>query len=530
MALTPTQEAQVIELVNKQAALLSLANNEATITSKLAAPKVNLGQLAPAASLTDTDLLLVRQGTTDKSATGAAVKSLAQNGSVLTTGDQTIGGNKTFSNPIVGSTTTQVSRTSATGSAIVPVGTTAQRDASPAAGYLRYNSSLSAWEGYNGTAWDAVARDLLNTTRIDVASASTVDLTTLAPNTRHIRITGLTTINAFTVAAGQTYFVTFASSGTITNNANIVTNTGQNISRLAGDSCIIRATAANTVEVLSYWRVSTFYDPLYQSQIQPINAAINGGFSTLTISANNPLQLDFRSSALNSGTVNRRYGTPAPLTISLGSTLGTVNGVTADLAVLAIDNAGTIELAVRNMAGGPDLSETNLINTVAEGGGGAADSADVIYSNTARTAVPYRVLGVLRSTQPAAGSWTVQPSLVQGAGGNATSGPRFAPRYVSADQTVTFNAVLNLAHGLGVRPSIVNLALKCAVAEGGYAVGDEILFASIDASGIYALSLSFDATNITVSTQGTIRVTNKSTTALVSITAANWRWVARAWL
>ena len=73
MSLTPTQEAQVLELLNQQAALLSLAQNEATITSKLAATKVNLGQLTPASSLADTDLMMVRQGVVEKSTTGSVL-------------------------------------------------------------------------------------------------------------------------------------------------------------------------------------------------------------------------------------------------------------------------------------------------------------------------------------------------------------------------------------------------------------------------------------------------------------------------
>lgn len=101
----------------------------------------------------------------------------------------------------------------------------------------------------------AASVDFLNTTRINVASAATVNLTSSAPNTRNINITGTTTITAFTVAAGQTYFVRFADGLTLTNNASIVTQTGANIQTVAGDTCIIRATAENSVEVLSYCRV-----------------------------------------------------------------------------------------------------------------------------------------------------------------------------------------------------------------------------------------------------------------------------------
>ena len=50
----------------------------------------------------------------------------------------------------------KVSKSSSTGSALVPVGTTAQRDGTPAQGYFRFNSSTNQFEGYNGTAWGAV--------------------------------------------------------------------------------------------------------------------------------------------------------------------------------------------------------------------------------------------------------------------------------------------------------------------------------------------------------------------------------------
>ncbi len=47
-------------------------------------------------------------------------------------------------------------KTSNTGSSILPVGTTAQRDASPAAGYLRFNDDLDKPEVFNGTSWGSV--------------------------------------------------------------------------------------------------------------------------------------------------------------------------------------------------------------------------------------------------------------------------------------------------------------------------------------------------------------------------------------
>lgn len=67
MALTASEEALVRQLLDQQAAILSLAGNEATITSKLGATKVTLADLVAASSLADADLLLTRQGTNDKS-------------------------------------------------------------------------------------------------------------------------------------------------------------------------------------------------------------------------------------------------------------------------------------------------------------------------------------------------------------------------------------------------------------------------------------------------------------------------------
>lgn len=53
---------------------------------------------------------------------------------------------------ISGLTTGYVQKTSATGSAYLPAGTTAQRPGTPAAGYIRYNSTTGKFEGY-GSAW-----------------------------------------------------------------------------------------------------------------------------------------------------------------------------------------------------------------------------------------------------------------------------------------------------------------------------------------------------------------------------------------
>jgi hypothetical protein len=172
------------------------------------------------------------------------------------------------------------------------------------------------------------------------------------------------------------------------------------------------------LRAMSPLRVKQAIDSL-ADQIRSISASVAS--SALTISAS-AITLDFRSTTLGSGAVTTVSGTPANLVISSGSTLGTVSGQQSRIAVLALNNAGTIELAAVNIAGGVDLSETGLISTTAEGGAGAADSATAIYSTAARSSVAYRVIGYIESTQSTAGTWATAPSTIQGAGGNALMG------------------------------------------------------------------------------------------------------------
>ena len=154
-----------------------------------------------------------------------------------------------------------------------------------------------------------------------------------------------------------------------------------------------------------------------EAGIQSITATVAANALTVTL---NPTTLDFRSSTLTSGTVvSRVIPSAISVVVSSGSTLGTVSAIQSQIVVLALDNAGTVELAVVNISGGNNLTETNLISTTAEGGAGAADSASTIYSTTARSNVAYRVVGYIQSTQTTAGTWATTPSTIQGQGGQA---------------------------------------------------------------------------------------------------------------
>lgn len=151
------------------------------------------------------------------------------------------------------------------------------------------------------------------------------------------------------------------------------------------------------------------------NQIQPVTGTVAGNALTVGL---NPTVLEFRSTTLTTGVpVKRTVPTAISLVVPNTATLGTVSGVASRIMLVAIDNAGTVELAVINLAGGTSLDETGLISTTAISG--AATSASVFYSTTARTNVAYRVVGCVDSTQATAGTWTTTPSLVQGMGGNA---------------------------------------------------------------------------------------------------------------
>ena len=113
--------------------------------------------------------------------------------------------------------------------------------------------------------WTSLAAlgTLLDAARVNVASASTVDLTPQSTVTRNIQITGTTQIDGFQITNGQLYAIKFQSALVLKNNAAIVTQAGVDIQVSAGDTCFIRATADNVVEVLGYAKASSgLVDPV----------------------------------------------------------------------------------------------------------------------------------------------------------------------------------------------------------------------------------------------------------------------------
>jgi hypothetical protein len=264
----------------------------------------------------------------------------------------------------------------------------------------------------------------------DIVAAATTDLSAATGNSVTVtHASGTLAITSFGAATdlqdGTVLEVTFSiAAGTlsVTHNAtSLYIPGGANLTLTDKDVLRLQKTSDSN----AYWKLiggqkadGTPFANITAPQLRDIDAAVAGNALTITL---NPMTLNFRSTTLTDGTpVSRTLLSAATVVVPNTATLGTINGQAARLAVLAIDNAGTIEAAVVNLAGGNQLDETNLITTTAIGTG--ADSNNVIYSTAARTNVAYRVVGFVDLTEATAGVWATAPTLVQGGGGNALTG------------------------------------------------------------------------------------------------------------
>lgn len=151
--------------------------------------------------------------------------------------------------------------------------------------------------------------------------------------------------------------------------------------------------------------------------------------STDASTGTSAVRIGFRSSTLTSGVyVTRSVTASLSMTVDSGATLGSTSNKAHRAYVYAIDNAGTVELAVS----GSKLDENILYTTTTLDSN--SDSAGVLYSDSSRSNVAIRLLGTFLHTQATAGTWASTPSEVY-IGENYFS---FAPTVsVSATYTAT---------------------------------------------------------------------------------------------
>lgn len=105
-----------------------------------------------------------------------------------------------------------VEKTSNTGAAKLPAGTTGERDGTPAAGYLRFNSTLGKPEIYNGSAWGSVGGGATGggSDAVFIENDQTVSSNYTIPASKNAMSTGPVSINSgvtVTISSGSRWVV-----------------------------------------------------------------------------------------------------------------------------------------------------------------------------------------------------------------------------------------------------------------------------------------------------------------------------------
>jgi hypothetical protein len=136
-------------------------------------------------------------------------------------------------------------------------------------------------------------------------------------------------------------------------------------------------------------------------------------------SADGSVYAAFRNPTVATGNyVTRQIKAPLTLTISSGSTMGVASASVAfRIWFVLFDDAGTVRLGAivcTTAIVAAVLDESFLRTSVAEGGAGAADSAGVVYTSTAVTSKPFRIIGFMtwNSGLSTPGTW-VKPDVIQ---------------------------------------------------------------------------------------------------------------------
>lgn len=151
---------------------------------------------------------------------------------------------------------------------------------------------------------------------------------------------------------------------------------------------------------------------------QNLGLATSVGSNALTIalkgadgtdpSATNIVDIVFRNSTVTTGTPSVVSSTAATsLVVPSSATLGNSSGVSQDLYVYALNNAGTIELAI---ASSNWFDEGTVQSSTAITSG--STSGFVLYSTSNRSNVAVRLIGRLKSNQTVAGTWAANMSEV----------------------------------------------------------------------------------------------------------------------
>lgn len=138
----------------------SASNSASTATTQASNASTSATNAANSASTATTQASNAATSASNAagSATAAAGSATAAAGSASTASTQATNAasSATAAAASAASAANRVAKTSDTGSAVIPTGNQAARDGSPSAGYFRFNTDVSKFEGYNGTTWGSV--------------------------------------------------------------------------------------------------------------------------------------------------------------------------------------------------------------------------------------------------------------------------------------------------------------------------------------------------------------------------------------
>lgn len=117
----------------------------------------------------------------------------------------------------------------------------------------------------------------------------------------------------------------------------------------------------------------------------------------------------FRSTIATSGSYSQQTVTSSiSLVVPSGATLGHNDGIADYIYLYALNNAGSVELAVSSSC----HWNTNVVQSTTAIGTGSDDAA-TLYSTSARTNVAIRLIGRMLSSQTTAGTYASAPSVLE---------------------------------------------------------------------------------------------------------------------
>lgn len=270
----------------------------------------------------------------------------------------------------------------------------------------------------------------------DLASAATLNLDSV--DTEFLDITGTTTVTAVTLTDGHSRRARATGAFQLTASATLVVNgsTSTNYTTTAGDLLFFEGYSASTVRVWVISGGASSVDTTWQSANSPINlgvaCSVSGNALTIAIkgadgndpSASNKVYVPFRNVTATSGDLDvLTISAATSLVISSGSTLGAPTSSTPFVIyVVGFNDGGTFRLGAilcTTLVSGAltqyPLAAWGIASSTAEGGAGAADTAQTFYTGSAVTSKAYTVLARLsfESGLATAGTWAAAPTRVQ---------------------------------------------------------------------------------------------------------------------